>query len=263
MKKLVCILLAVLMLCGCAPEAGPAPTAQTVPPTQNTAPETIPPATTVPETEPPFVWDDNIHSGLRPDGSFGEGTLFLGDSLTVGLICQYLIPEGLLGDARFAAKVGMPLQGFSGTTFQMESGGSCAYSPEFHLRSCAEAAAIAGGSVTALYFMLGTNFDYDNNADAYIQVTEYLLEVCPNATIYLQLIPYSEGALVYEDQVNESIRTAHRHFAEAGIQRVMLLDTYTAIGENLNPDGIHLNAEGQQRWYEALVRFAEENQIPE
>ena len=266
MKPYCFLLLALLMLAGCAPShSTPSEAAAEIPATAHTSlPETMAPipTETVPaETVP--VWDDNIHSGLREDGSFDAGTLFLGDSLTVGLVCQYLIPENLLGDARFAARVGMPLYGFSGTAFQMDNNGSSAYSPEFHHRSCAEAAAIAGESVTALYFMLGTNFDEYNNADAYIRVTEYLLETCPNATIYLQLIPYSDGRLVYEEEVNESIRAAHRHFADMGIQRVMLIDTYTAIGENLMPDLIHIDAEGQRLWYEAIVSFAKTNHIPQ
>ena len=35
-----------------------------------------------PTTEPAPQWDSNIHSGLRSDGTFTEGTLFIGDSLT-------------------------------------------------------------------------------------------------------------------------------------------------------------------------------------
>ena len=262
MMKFVCFLLAALLLSGCAAPAAPVPETTTLPDTLPTLPaETSLPQP--PETTAPILWDSRIHSGLNPDGTFDAGTLFLGDSLTFGLICQYLMPEKLLGDARFAARVGMPLLGFSGSSFIMEDDGSSVYSPEFHLASCAQAARIAGDRVTAVYFMLGTNYDACNSPESYIQAVEELLLSCPNATVYLQLIPHSTGALVYEEEVNASIREAHGHFVREGIQRVMLIDTYTGIGENLNPDGIHLNAEGQKNWYETICRFAAENHIPQ
>ena len=111
--------------------------------------------------------------------------------------------------------------------------------------------------------MLGTNYDAYNNSDRYIEMVDFLLETCPNATVYLQLIPPSTSPHVHVDDVNMAILTAHSHFCQEGVQRVMVIDTHAAIGENLLEDGIHLNQEGKRLWYEKIVAFAAENQIPE
>ena len=55
--------------------------AATTPPTE----EPTDPPTEAP-TEPPIV----LHSGLREDGTFGEGAMLIGDSLTYGLVSNYL-----------------------------------------------------------------------------------------------------------------------------------------------------------------------------
>ena len=47
------------------------------------------------------------------------------------------------------------------------------------------------------------------------------------------------------DLANQNIRTAYEHYQQSGNPKVMLIDTYTAIGENLNVDGIHLTEQGQ------------------
>lgn len=260
MKRTIpCLLVCLALLCaGCTQEAPSAEPAQTTAvPT-----EAVTEPTSAPTTEPPLVWDDNIHSGIREDGTFDEGTVFIGDSLTFGLLCQYLMPERLIGDAWFMAKVGAPLNAFFLDSWLMEEEDSV-FSAQFWEKSYMESVALVGEKATAIYVMLGTNYDYYNNSDRYIEMVDFLLETCPNATVYLQLIPCSTSEHVHTDEVNGAILTAHSHYAEQGIQRVMVIDTYAAIGENLLDDGIHLDGEGQRLWYEAILRFAEENRIPQ
>lgn len=120
-KKSLCLLLAAVMLlsmAGCGKKAAepteePTTTAATEviteptaeptakPTTESTAEPTTEPATepTTQPTEAPLV----LHSGLREDGTFDEGTLFLGDSLTYMLVGSYLEPKGLIGGAKYAA----------------------------------------------------------------------------------------------------------------------------------------------------------------
>lgn len=265
-QRVFCLLLLMSLMCtGCAAGAVPTETAlATVPPQTETAvPTTAPTETTLPtETAAPICWEDNIHSGLLEDGSFGEGAVFIGDSLTVGLVCQYLMPEGFLGQARYMAQIGAPLrQFFSRSTLLQREIATCSW--QFYDQTYWDAAAIAGKTATAVYFMLGTNFDIDNNAESYIRAVEYLLEVCPNATIYLQTIPMSSSDQVHCPEVNASIAEARSHFAQLGIQRVMVIDTCTGIGENTISDGVHLSVDGYRLWYETIVRFMEENQIPQ
>lgn len=261
-KRVFCLLLMLWLLCaGCGAQAPSTEAAQTTAPTVVTEAPTIP--TTVPvETTAPILWGEEIHSGLREDGTFSEGTVFIGDSLTAGLLCQYLMPQQLVGDAWYMAKVGAPLRAFLNQGFLMEKEDST-YSWAFYEQSYMRSVATVGESATAVYFMLGTNYDYNNNADSYIQAVDYLLETCPNATVYLQLIPYSGSELVRCQEVNDSLRAAYQHYRDQGIQRVMVIDTYTGIGENTQPDGVHLTVDGYRLWYETLVRFAEENQIPQ
>lgn len=269
-KGIFCILLSVLLTCsGCRkapdptqPETTQAPTtAATTLPETTAAETTLAPTTEAPteETLPPA----ELHSGIRSDGTFNEGTVFIGDSLTYGLVEHYLIYNDLIGDARYMARVGVPLSGFFNHDSLMEPNRGALYSREFYGKSFAKAIAQAGESVTAVYLMLGTNYDETANEYGYIETVEHILECCPNATIYLQLIPYSEQPSVHLEQVNFGILVAVDYFQAQGIQRVLCIDTLSAIGISQRDDGIHLNNEGNQLWYECLLDYAEENEIPE
>lgn len=219
--------------------------------------EAIPSVSTAPPTEPAT----DLHSGIREDKTFDEGTLFIGDSLTYGLVDNYLKENGLLGDAKYMAMSGAAVTAFiygPGLTSPM-----CVFSPEFEGLTFSEAAELAGDSVTAIYFMLGTNHSDRANADTYVSIVEYLLEVCPNATVYLQKVPFSTSDKINYMEANRRILAAYDHFVRQENSRVLLIDTQTAIGHALIADGIHLSTEGQENWYHALLAFAEENQIPQ
>ena len=110
MKRIFLLLLCAALLCGCSAHAS----SQSTPPVTET---TVPATTEAPPSIGP-VWDDTIHSGLREDGTFTEGTLFIGDSLTYGFVLSYLQQYELIGDAKYMAVVGAPLgRFFSSRTF--------------------------------------------------------------------------------------------------------------------------------------------------
>ena len=276
MKRILSLLAALcLILSGCAPrQSEPTAPAETAAPTVETAvpttevteapTETAAPTTEATEapteaTEPP-QWDGVLHSGLREDGTFDGGTLFIGDSQTYGFIYFNLIPRNRIGDARYASAVGIPAQAyFSGTKFSEYTVGS--YSSEFEGRTIAQGVELGGSTITAVYLMLGSNgSDYTLFSD-YEKIVDHLLEYCPNATIYLQTIPYSSEDHVHYEDINKILVRVRRHYADAGISRVLLIDTHTAFGERVQPDGIHLTTEALDIWYHTLVYFADYNNI--
>lgn len=264
---LAALLAIAILLCGCAREN----TGETQPLSQATEP--ISETSTLPEpteeiTQPatvetqPTQPEEILHSGIREDGSFDGGTLFIGDSQTYGMVTDYLPSMQLLGDARYMAIPGAsPLAYFLGPILNHNSI-ECAYSPEFEGMLISEGVAAAGESITAIYFMMGSNFTDYVTVDTYIGILEHMLSCCPNATIYLQIIPYSTSYGVRAAEATECILESYEYFADN--PRVMLVDTQSAIGyDGLNSRGVHLTKEGQARWYHALVSFAQENQIPQ
>ena len=260
MKKLIAITMAaaLLFLCGCG--GAPVETEPTTVPTEATTVPTT--EATEPPTEAPTEPPVELHSGLREDGSFDSGTLFIGDSLTYGLVHSYLKPNNLIGDARYMAVVGAPiLEFFNGGT--LNSSRNCIYSHEFEGMTYSQAVESVGEEITAVYFMLGSNFSTETNAQTYIKIVDFLMEKCPNATIYLQLIPYASSTNVNGDAVYWSIMEAYGHYSMAGVSKVFIPDIKRAVGVNLTPDGVHLTYEGQENWYNALVDHAENNNIPQ
>lgn len=233
------------------PVTEPVTEPETEPATEpSTEPETEP--TTVP-TEPEVV----LHSGIREDGTFDEGTLFMGDSLTYMLVGSYLTPRKLMGDAKHAAMCGTKVTAFFSDNYRMRAhkdfSSSC--SEEFKYKAFYTIAAEMGEKATAIYFMWGSNYEPNATVDHYIEIVDYLLENCPNATIHMQLVPW--GNVPYK-VANELITEAYNHFVEQGEQRVLLIDTYTAIGQN-PIDNVHQGDVGNGRWYEALLAHAEAN----
>ena len=121
-----------------------------------------------------------------------------------------------------------------------------------------------GESVRAIYFMMGTNFIEIITEQTYIDIITHMLEECPNATIYLQLVPYSLSDKVDEEQINWRVWAAYNYFnQDLEEPRLKIIETQVAIDYNLKDDGIHLTEEGYRCWYQALVDYAEENGIPQ
>ena len=271
-KRILALLLVIAgLLCGCGEQEQTdaetefaaktaMPTEETQVPTEEaTEPtETEPPTEATEPTEPPFP----LHSGIREDGTFDEGTLFIGDFLTYGLVKGFLKEEGLLGDARYMILPNAALTAFYyGPVLSNEADGL--YSPEFDGMLMCDAITVAGEDTTAIYFMMGTNVSKYATDETYIQIVEDLLEACPNATVFLQLVPYDRSTRVNYEEANRRVKAAYEHFQQEGNERVLLIDTQTAIGYNLTIEGIQITAEGQACWYQALVAFADGNHIPQ
>ena len=268
MKRYLLLITAVLLLISCVGSSnhvqgditGEIPTTQTdtpVTPTPTQTPQaaaqsTEPAATPTPETL--------LHSGLRDDGSFSSGTLFIGDSLTYIFAGSYLPDSGLLGEAKYTAQCGSQVTAFfSSTVLEPRSRMIAGYSEEFEGMKFYDAAASFGKDAKAIYIMWGTNFTPDATKDTYIEIIDFLLENCPNATIHLQTIPH--GNVKYTI-VNQRIADAYDHYQQIGEPRVLLIDTYTAIGKHTF-DGVHLDQTGNRNWYEAIIEHAKINNLSE
>ena len=269
-KRILALALAALLLTGCGRSSQPAEE-RTVPTQKPTMEETLPPETQ-PPTEPsteaateapaePEVpqW---LHSGIRQDGTFDEGTLFIGDFLTYGLVTGYLTDRELLGDAKYMVIPGGALTAFDyGPALTHDT--DCLFSPEFEGMLMREAVEEAGDSVTAVYFMMGTNFSKYADDETLTGIVEHILACCPNATVFLQLVPYDRSTRVDYEEANRRVLLTYMHYQQEANPRVLLIDTQTAIGYNLTTDGIQLTTEGQACWYQALVAFADGNHIPQ
>lgn len=265
-KWIFCTVLATLCLTGCAAPGGSAPpadttTAATAEPIQTTAEpiETTAPVLTEVPTEK--VWTEDVHCGLRDDGTFTEGTLFIGDSLTYGFVWEYLMRYELLGDASYMAVVGAPLSRFFGN--ETLGGEGAMYSSRFSGLTYSQAVEQMGADATAVYFMLGTNNSTAAEADDYIEIVDYILRMCPNATVHLQLIPCSTNPHIDYDWVNSQIRLAYDHYQAQGVEKVMLVDTFSFLDTSHLSDGVHLNSEGKDAWYLALNAHKVNNNLPE
>ena len=253
-KRFLALLAALCLLfltaCG-QPTAAPTTEATVAPTTEATQPATEAPVRTVP-----------LHSGIREDGTFDEGTLFIGDSLTNGFIFDNLMLYNRIGDAKYMAIVGAPVQAyFDGPHFHADIVGI--YSHIFRNMIMSQGVEMIGSEITAVYFMLGSNYSVYTTYETYEKIVEHLLEYCPNATIYLQKIPYSFSDTVEYELVNGILEELYQHYATSVDTRVMLIDTFSAIGDQLVGDGIHVHPDGQQEWYKTLLEFAEENNIPQ
>lgn len=263
MKKWICLLLSLVLMLGCtgcgAAEAETTPPTTQAPTVHTTEPPATAALTTVPTepTEPPLV----LHSGLKEDGSFDAGTWFIGDSMTCILITDYLQPNALIGEAHYTGKYGTQITAFYDTEMSYTSYNRCVFNPEYEGMTYAAVGDQLGGQATAIYLMWGTNYTWNAYADMYIALVDHLLETCPNATVHLQLIPWGYPELVRYETVNGWIREAYDHYQQIGESRVMLIDTYTAIGRNHDEGGIHLNYDGNECWYQAIVAHAEENHL--
>lgn len=260
-KRWIWILVLTVLLTGCQRPQAEMPT---LPPETQGATESPTEAPTESPTEPPAETqpESPFHSGIREDGTFDAGTLFIGDSLTYGLVKEYLMEQDLLGDARYMAIPGAaPTSFFYGPRLATNSRHYSFFSEEFEGMLMCDGVTAAGESVTAVYFMMGTNYVDGVNVQLYVDILNHILQSCPNATVYLQRVPYATSNSVDATSANKRIDEVYELFREE--QRVWLVDAQAAIAYNLTSDGVHLTELGQAAWYEALVAHAQTNGIPQ
>ena len=186
---------------------------------------------------------------IREDGSFDAGTLFIGDSQTFLFIEHFLKTNGLIGDAKYAVQCGSQVTAFFDTDIRptVDRNAYYLFSPEFEGLSFSEAATQMGEDATAIYIMWGSNHTQDATAQNYIDIAAY-------ATVHLETIPRGDVAYM---EINERIRGAWEYFQSIGEPRVTMVDTFEGIGIYINSDRIHVDPQGREGWYNALVLHAE------
>ena len=195
-------------------------------------------------------------SGLASDGRFDAGAIFVGDSLSYRFV-HYLREQGKYGAARCMAICGMSLSMFfdaeqAPLANGLSVGNASVCSEEFEGLSYAEAFTVAGNSIQAVYFMLGTNQSMEVTQDSYLPVLRHILDACPSATVYFQTVPYSTNA-DYEG-VNESIRQSWETLETEVPGRVVLLDSGSAFPRPaLLQDGLHYSDLACAAWYQYLL----------
>ena len=242
------------------------PAAETVPPravTPTAAPEPVAPPAPNPTTTDVSLLPGPQHTGVEPDGTLGRGALLVGDSLTAGLAVSMNAHE-TLGEARFIGIPSYSLQSFYSAPYFLDAdvaaGLSAVCSWEFTGLSIADSVRRAGQSVEAIYFMLGTNQSGLVTAEEYTETLRYLLDCCPDATVFAQTIPYSRGGLSEYERVNAIVFESVSSLRHEGVERVFVLDTFTAIGREHNiADGLHLSDAGLVAWRDAIVDNAQKN----
>lgn len=223
----------------------------TVPSTPEPAPEPEPSPTPAPMRR---------SSGMTAEGLFTSDALFIGDSHTYRFV-HYLQELGLLGEARYMAICGLPLRQFCRETRAPLAEGlsgaeASTCSPEFRGLTMTEALASKGMESRAVYFLLGSNFSWEVTAEDYVEALELILEDCPEATVYLQTIPYSTQA--YYERVNAAIRDAWETLEAEAPGRVVLMDTCAALPrQELLPDGLHYSDGANAAWYAFLKEQAD------
>lgn len=262
-KKLLCLTAVLAMLlsfaaCGdhaAAEIPSPTPTSISTPtptPTPSPTPTPTPTPTPIPTPSPspsPEVPEF--------DGIFDAGTLFIGDSLTCGLVSAYLEPNGYMGEASSMAACNTWVTYFSEPWWPLRSmeqnGWTVAVSPEFSGMTYADAVRASAGRYDTVYFHLGTNGSAVVTAEDYYPVLDLLLECYPEATIYVQTLADNWNGLVSTDRANRIIAEVVETYNADSVERIVLLDTNSIWDAYcLRSDGVHFNDEGLGRWYEFL-----------
>ena len=191
------------------------------------------------------------HSGVKPDGTLSRATLLMGDSLTAGLATSMLV-HGTLGEARYIGIPSYSLQSFYSAPYYVDydaavaAGQLAVCSHEFKGMSLAQAAQTAGTSVEALYFMLGTNMSDAVTVENYTGTLRYLLNCCPDATLYAQWskgsAPATTVTITFDGNADDAKGTMNPMQVEKGESVTLTANAFTRdgyffTGWNTKPDG--------------------------
>lgn len=263
---MACVWFTLLSMCaGCTARAlqleKSAPLATTYIPT--TAPTVDPVATPAPTPEP--VTDEMLATG-RFDGYF-DGTVFLGDSLTVSLynycLKQRQENERFLGDAQFLAAVGMSVRMASYDSRNLL---------QYEERAVGTTEGLLKMNAKRVFVMLGVNDFAGKYPEATLQYFEAMIDAiqqkCKGTEIVVQgVLPVSEefcrqrhvsvedwngfNLLLEQLCVDKGVR--YFSFAK------QMMDENGYLSADLTSDGMcHINTEGTAIWVKSLRRFAAE-----
>ncbi len=262
MKSLISLaMLAVVLVGGCIPGVGERPQ---VPDAQSAAevqvtPEPTPASVPTPEPEPPalpaaYDYTAPVPQRAAVDEAWFSDAVFIGDSRTDGLRlysglkgCDFLCYKGL---SVFGVMSDKPVvQTPQGTVSVFQALGKKQYAK--------------------VYLMLGLNELGHNNdqgfADTYRAVVDKLIQLQPEADIYLQpLVPVNTQVCQQTNQpyyiTNAQIAVYNEIIRDIAAEKeVYLVDVSAALvdetGElpaDASADGIHFRKEGYKAWYEYL-----------
>lgn len=235
-----------------APELTPAPAPIPTPaPTPASTPEPAP----TPEPVEPYEFGTPLEeSEPVEDDSFFDNTVFLGDSRTEG----FQLFSGMKhGDFYWAR--GM-------TVFRADSED---YRP-FNIdgKECSMLEALARKRYDNVYVMLGVNelgCDADSYESGLGELMDRILELQPDAVVYLQLMPPLNDAMCRQNSLayyinNDNLAKFNEAIARvAADRRVILLNTaevYTGedgqLPRELASDGCHFSYGAYTRWADYL-----------
>ena len=256
-KKLslsLCVLaLALLAGCGSPPPSSPPPVASAALNTPEPAPTPAPTPTPEPTPPPwePYEFGTPLEeSEPVEDDSFFDTAVFLGDSRTEG----FELFSGMKhGDFYWAR--GM-------TVFRVDDEGFRPF--EVDGRECNMVETLELKQYESVYVMLGVNelgFPAGSYGEGLGKFIEKIVELQPDAVVYLQIMPPLNDAMCRRNKLADYINNANlAQFNEAIVRvaaekKVVLLNTYEAYaGEDgqlpaeLANDGCHFAYSAYKRW---------------
>lgn len=236
-----------------APAVAPAPAVQPTP-SATPAPSPVPTPSPSPEPEEPYDYTAAVPQSDAVGEEWFADAVFIGDSRTDGLRlyggikgADFLCNKGLSVFEVMENKQTIQTQGGKVSVFQ----------------------ALEQKTYGKVYLMLGLNeLGYNNNqafANTYEAVVDKLLELQPEADLYLQLlIPVSDQMCRQTNQpyyvTNQQVAVYNEIIrAIAAEKQVYLLDVGEAMVDetgqlpmDASADGIHFHREGYKVWYEYL-----------
>lgn len=286
MKKTICLcLLAVFLLGGCTPDAGkvdatptpevssepsaeptPSETVETEPttepdPTPTSTPEPTPTPTPTP-APPEYDYSAPVPEREAVNEEWFADAVFIGDSRTEGMrlysglkAADYICYKGLTVKAVVENEPLIQVEGATVGVLQ----------------------ALAEKQYKKVYLCLGLNeLGYPTEqgfADYYTQVVDKLIELQPNADIYLQaVLPVNTEVCRQSNQPsyveNQRVAAYNAIIADLAEEKQLcfvdvreaLVDENGELPAELTSDGVHMRKDGYVTWYEYLkTHTVEEN----
>ena len=260
MRKLIpLILLVALLAAGCSSNPDASQVSGEPTPTQSASTEPAPTPTPVPTPTPtpspePYDYTAPVPESEAVDDSWFADAVFIGDSRTDGL----RLYSGIK-DVDFLCYKGL-------TVFEVMDNKPVI---ETANGKVGVLQALEQKQYAKIYLMLGINeLGYYNDqgfADTYGAIVDQIMELQPNADIYLQsLIPVStekcqqtkQPYYVTNEQIaiyNEIIETiaAEKEVYYVNVKEAMVNED-GELPADASSDGIHFHKEGYQTWYQYL-----------